>query len=84
MVLHPFRGATDDGQLAVLESVRASGLQAPNVSYADCRDFQDSLQSISGLLLKPTCSRFGGATERGAYSAWFEMVSGKLLSTSWV
>ena len=26
MVLHPFRGATDDGQLAVLESVRASGI----------------------------------------------------------
>src|ERR1700755_1035984 len=47
MVLHPFRGATDDGQLAVLESVRASGIQSPNVSYADCRDFQDSLRSIS-------------------------------------
>ena len=27
MVLHPFRGATNDGQLAVLESVRASGLR---------------------------------------------------------
>ena len=27
MVLHPFRGATDDGQLAVLESVRASGIE---------------------------------------------------------
>ena len=51
MVLHPFRGATDDGQLAILESVHASGIQAPGVSYADCRDFQDSLQSISGMLL---------------------------------
>src|SRR5690348_16940105 len=51
MVLHPFRGTTDDGQLAVLESVRASGIEDPNVSYADCRDFQDSLRSISGLLL---------------------------------
>ncbi len=36
LVLHPFRGATDDGQLAVLESVCASGIQAPSVSYADC------------------------------------------------
>src|ERR1700693_3181862 len=51
MVLHPFRGATDDRQLAVLESVYASGTQAPSVSYADCQDFQDSLRSISGLLL---------------------------------
>ena len=25
LVLHPFHGTTDDGQLAVLESVRASG-----------------------------------------------------------
>ena len=29
MVLHPFRGATDDGRLAVLESVYADGVQAP-------------------------------------------------------
>ncbi len=29
MVLHPFRGARDDGQLAVLESVRASGIEHP-------------------------------------------------------
>src|SRR5580700_7796317 len=75
MVLHPFRGATDDGQLAALESVRASGVQAPNVSYADCQDFQDSLRSISGLLLnqKGPASVVDG---EGAYSAWFEVVSG--------
>src|SRR5579863_6303431 len=50
MVLHPFRGATDDGQLAVLESVRASGIQH-QVSYADFLDFQRGLRSISGLYL---------------------------------
>ena len=27
IVLHPFRGAADDGQLAVLESVRAGGIE---------------------------------------------------------
>jgi len=75
MVLHPFRGATDDGQLAVLESVYASGLQAPNVSYADCRDFQDSLRSISGLLLNQHVPASVGDGE-SAYSAWFELVSG--------
>src|SRR5580704_12488086 len=75
MVLHPFRGATNDGQLAVLESVRASGLQAPNVSYADCRDFQDSLRSISGLLLNQHVPASVGDGEK-AYSAWFELVSG--------
>ena len=51
MVLHPFRGATDDGRLAVLESVRAGGIEAPSISYADSRDFQDNLRSISGLML---------------------------------
>jgi hypothetical protein len=47
MVLHPFRGAADDGQLAVLESVRAGGIEAPSVSFADSRDFQDNLRSIT-------------------------------------
>ncbi len=75
MVLHPFRGAIDDGQLAVLESVRASGVQDPHVSYADFRDFQDSLQSISGLLLNQKAPVSVGDGEK-AYSAWFELVSG--------
>ncbi len=75
MVLHPFRGATDDGQLAVLETVRASGIPDPNVSYADCRDFQDSLRSISGLLLNQHVPASVGEGEK-AYSAWVELVSG--------
>src|SRR4029077_8000425 len=74
MVLHPFRGATDDGQLAVLESVRASGVEDPHVSYADCRDFQDSLESISGMLLNQHVPVSVGDGEK-AYSAWFELVS---------
>jgi putative ABC transport system permease protein len=75
MVLHPFRGATDDGQLVVLESVRASGIEDPNLSYADCRDFQDSLRSISGLMLNQQAPASIGDGEK-AYSAWFELVSG--------
>ena len=75
MVLHPFRGATDDGRLAVLESVRASGVLDPHVSYVDSRDFQDSLQSISGLLLNQKGPASVGDGE-GAYSAWLETVSG--------
>ena len=75
LVLHPFRGATDDGRLAVLESVYASGIQAPSVSYADCRDFEASLQSISGLLLNQHVPASVGDGEK-AYSAWFELVSG--------
>src|SRR6516162_2377174 len=71
MVLHPFRGTTDDGQLAVLEAVRASGIEDPNVSYADCRDFQDSLRSISGLVLTQQGPASIGDGER-AHSAWFE------------
>src|SRR3954454_12936765 len=74
MVLHPFHGARDDGQLAVLESVSASGMQN-QVSYADFRDFQDSLRSISGLLLNQKGPASIGEGEK-AYSAWYEGVSG--------
>ena len=75
MVLHPFHGATDDGKLAVLECVRASGIEDPNVSYVDCRDFQDSLPGISGLMLNQQAPVSIGDGEN-AYSAWFETVSG--------
>jgi predicted permease len=75
MVLHPFRGATDDGQLAVLESVRANGIEAPSVSYADSRDFQDNLRSISGLALNQKAPASIGDGENSS-SAWFELVSG--------
>ena len=75
MVLHPFHGAADDGQLAVLECVRASGIEAPSVSYADSRDFQDNLRSISGLALNQKAPASIGDGEN-ASSAWFELVSG--------
>ena len=74
MVLHPFRGARDDGQLAVLESVSASGMQH-QVSYTDFRDFQDSLRSISGLLLNQKGPASIGEGEK-PYFAWYESVSG--------
>jgi predicted permease len=74
MVLHPFHGARDDGQLAVLESVNASGLEH-QVSYADFRDFQDSLSSISGLLLNQKGPATVGEGDN-AYFAWYEGVSG--------
>lgn len=70
LVLHPFRGATDDAQLAVLESVRASGIEDPNVSYADCRDFESSLRSISGLAVNQQVPASVGEGEN-AYSAWW-------------
>jgi predicted permease len=74
MVLHPFRAAAADGQLAVLESARANGIEDDNVSYADCRDFE-SLPSISGLVLHQSAPASIGEGEK-AYSAWFELVSG--------
>jgi predicted permease len=75
MVLHPFRGTTDDGRLVVLESVRAGGIADPNLSYADCRDFQDSMRTISGMVLTQQGPASIGDGEK-AYSAWFELVSG--------
>src|SRR5271165_2982344 len=74
MVLHPLRGARDDGQLAVLESVSASGMEH-QVSYADFRDFQDSLSSISELLLNQKGPASIGEGEK-AYIVWYELVSG--------
>src|SRR6516164_3586535 len=75
MVLHPYRGAKDDGQLAVLESVPAGGIEAPSVSYADSLYLQDNLGSISGLALNQKAPASIGDGEN-AYSAWFELVSG--------
>lgn len=75
MVLHPFRGAADDGRLAVLEAVRAGGITDPNVSYADSLDFQESLRSISGLALTQQGPASVGDGDN-AYSAWFQLVSG--------
>jgi predicted permease len=75
MVLHPFRGATDDGRIAVLESVRPGGIEAPSLSYVDCRDFEDNLRSISGLALTQQGPGSIGDGDN-AYSAWFELVSG--------
>jgi predicted permease len=75
MVLHPFHGAADDGRLAVLESVRASGIETPSISYADSRDFADNLRSISGLTLNQKAPAAIGDGENAA-SAWVELVSG--------
>ncbi len=74
MVLHPFRGCRDDGQLAVLEVTRASGIEDDNFSYIDSRDFQ-AMRSISGLLLHQTAPAAIGEGEK-AYSVWCELVSG--------
>ncbi len=75
MVLHPFGGVSGDGQLAVLEAVRANGIEDDNVSYADSLDFQAGLRSVSGLLLHQTAPASIGEGEH-AYPAWFELVSG--------
>ena len=75
MVLHPYRGAADDGRLAVLESTHASGIEDDNLSYVDCQDFQQNLRSISGLALTQQAPASIGQGEN-AYSAWVEVVSG--------
>ncbi len=75
LVLHPFRGARDDGELAVLETVRASGTDDYNVSYSDFRDYQDSLRLVDGLALRQTAPASVGEGET-AQAAWFELVSG--------
>ncbi len=78
VVLHPLRGTSGDGQLAILEAVRDNGIENPNVSHADGQDFQNSLQSVSDLAL--TQQAPGSIGDGGsAHSAWFELVTGNYL-----
>src|SRR5262249_22916400 len=70
MVVHPSRGATNDDHLAVLEPVPTGAIEAPSVSYADSRAFQDNLRSISGLALNQKAPASIGDGEN-ASSAWF-------------
>jgi predicted permease len=76
LLWHPFGGATDSRQLAVLEMITP---QAPNganqVSYLDYRDYRSNLKSISGLAVhREDVFSLGDATN--TQSVWGELVSG--------
>ncbi len=74
VLLHPFPGAGDPRELALIETVTPAGEYLVNTSYLDYRDYRDSLTLVSGVALgrfTPLCVGADGRTDR----AWAELVS---------
>ena len=76
MLWHPFGGATDTRQLAVLEMVTAEAPNGANqMSYLDYRDYQSNLKSISGLALHRE-DVFSLGDIENSQAVWGELVTG--------
>ncbi len=74
VLLHPLRGVDAARELAMLETVAATGEHIVNTSYLDYRDYRDNLKLISGIAVArhtPMSMGADGHTER----AWAELVS---------
>jgi predicted permease len=75
VLVHPFRGASDQGRLAVMEMIRQG---APNgatqASLLDYRDYRDRMRTISGLAAyHEDVFSLGSGTD--AQPVWGEVVS---------
>jgi predicted permease len=74
VLLDPFPGVGDPGQLALIETVTPGGEHLVNTSYVDDRDYRANLKLVSGLAFgrfTPLSVGAGGRTGR----AWAELVS---------
>jgi len=74
VLLHPFPGVGDPRELALIETVTASGEFLVNTSYLDYRDYRDNLHLVSGVAqgrFTPLSIGVEGKTER----AFAELVS---------
>ncbi|HVO97765.1 MAG TPA: ABC transporter permease [Bryobacteraceae bacterium] len=74
VLLHPFPGAGDPRELALIETVTPTGEYLVNTSYLDYRDYRDNLKLVSGIAqgrFTPLSLGAEGRTER----AWAELVS---------
>ena len=74
VLLHPFPGVRNPGELALLETVTSAGEVLVATSYLDYRDYRDNLKLVSGIVIgrfTPLSLGSGGRTER----AWAELVS---------
>jgi predicted permease len=74
LLLHPFPGVRDGGQLATLETVTPSG-EFNTTSYRDYRDYRDSLKLVSGLGAS-LLNAFDAGTDENPRRIWGEFVSG--------
>ncbi len=74
VLLHPFPGAGNPKELALIETVTPSGEFLPATSWLDYRDYRANLKLVSGVAqgrFTPLSVGLGGRTARG----WAELVS---------
>ncbi|MGA2596642.1 MAG: ABC transporter permease [Bryobacteraceae bacterium] len=74
VLLHPFPGAGDPQELALIETVTPTGEYLAATSWLDYRDYRDNLKLVSGVAVgrfTPLSVGAGGRTTRG----WAELVS---------
>jgi predicted permease len=74
VLLHPFPGVGDPGELALIETVTPTGEYLVNTSYLDYHDYRDTLQLVSGVALGRFTPLSVGADGRTA-RAFAELVS---------
>jgi predicted permease len=74
VLLRPFPGAGDPGELALIETVTPTGEYLAATSWLDYHDYRDNLKLVSGVAVgrfTPLSVGLGGRTARG----WAELVS---------
>src|SRR4051794_79183 len=74
VLLHPFPGAGDPHELALIETVTPTGEYLVNTSYLDYKDYRNNLQLVSGVALGRFTPLSVGADGKAA-RAWAELVS---------
>ena len=74
VLLHPFPGAGDPKELALIETVTPAGEYLVNTSYLDYLDYRDNLRLVSGVALGRFTPVSVGADGKAA-RAWAELVS---------
>jgi predicted permease len=74
VLLHPFPGVGDPGELALIETVTPTGEFLVNTSYIDYRDYCRNLKLVSGVALGRFTPLSVGADGKTA-RAWAELVS---------
>ncbi len=74
VLLHPFPGAGDPRELALIETVTPTGEYLVNTSYLDYLDYRDNLKLVSGVALGRFTPLSVGADGKTA-RAWAELVS---------
>jgi predicted permease len=74
VLLHPYPGVENAGQLMAFETTTASGDHVEN-SYLDYRDYRDHLKTVSGLAMFVPLAMNMGESDR-AEKVWGMMVTG--------